>query len=82
MPPDSLSPEQLIAILERVGFYRDSEDSNWFSNSDNKRAKGPAAVYLDVGSAISLPVGIIRLYLLRQELHPDYLDEAIRKVLG
>ncbi|MEO8541564.1 MAG: hypothetical protein ABI577_17615 [bacterium] len=80
--PDSVSRGQLRDILAALGFYQDRDNDFWFYNSDRNRLNGPSAVFVDLGAAVSLPLGIIRLYLIDRGVHPVRLDEAISRVLG
>ncbi len=80
--PDSVTPAQLIAILEASGFYQEHDGDQWFMNSDRTRVNGPSAIYIDISTATTLPLGVIRLYLLEHGMHPAYLDRAISRVLG
>jgi hypothetical protein len=80
-PEGSLSAEQWLAVLERLGFYRwVGGDAENFFNSDRLRRKGPPGVYLDCQFAEEMPIGIVRRYLVERGFDEDALDAAIAGV--
>jgi hypothetical protein len=78
--PDSVSAEQLVALLESLGFYQERSTDHWFMNSDSKLRKGPKAIYVDLGTATTLPLAVIRIYLRERGMHPVHLDDAIKRM--
>lgn len=78
-----MTAAQWERVFGALGFFPwPGAADGFFYNSDAKRELGPPAVYFDMANAISLPVAIVRQYLVRQGFDEVTLDSAIGSVGG